>query len=1109
MIEDELLQEFVVEVREHIDLIEPDLITLEKDATNSEVINNIFGAFHSIKGSSGYLGITTVYDLTHALENVMDSIRKGKISLDDKILNALFRGLDVLKKIINEFEEKGNSEIKTDKITAEVKQLLKDSEQEHGGKPDKQETSQKQKKKAKKSVKKEGKKKTEAEKAAPPPDKSQEAAITKDKEEVVTETQQAASPPELTDKETIIQEKDELVVSPDESMQEFMELAKAPFNELQDTVAEFKNIKINKKSISNLRSVFRNVILIAEYQGFDDIWKKLIEFENRIVQWQEKLPALQDMETWLQLIKDFISGKDLAPVEKAIKETDEIEISEKTPDTAKVIEKKKAEPSEEDILEVFADYDKNLVQIFIDTLSNNLITIESLWGGINKQKNKIEYITELEKIHQAANYMDIAWIKELILNQKSIISEAINKGKKLSKSQKQLLEDGVAKLKQVAAKWDEVKNIKEPEIAKDETKEDEYDFLNEDEELIKIFIDNYKGHLDQIFDIIKSLGDGFADQQLLILLRETFSLMETSVNYMNYQELRELNQQALQSLESMTNPEELLEKHIIGAFIDILKKTAEYLKNTFKYDKEQWDKYIELQPFEEFKSDEEKIDYQAEEKASRVETEQIFDFDNIFEEGKELSEIEEVESAEVKEIEEEEAESAPKEKQAAQVEAEEAAQNISRDVKQKTLRVDINKVEDLMSMVGELVVNRSSFDQLTQEFRSIADTVRYLIAADKRVDRNYKEFLMKFDAASATLGRLTNQIQEGIMRIRMMPISNLFNRFPRMVREIMREAGKEVELELLGEDTELDKTVIEEISDPLIHIIRNSIDHGIEAEDIRLKAGKPPAGKLNISAFHEGGKINIEVSDDGQGINKKQIIDMAVKQGMLEKSQMKYLHDAEVYQYLFRPGFTTAKNVSSLSGRGVGLDVVKRNIERLNGAIQVTSKEGSGSSFLIQIPLTLAIIQALLVKVQAETFCLPLTSVIETLKVQLGQIETIEGHAVFYYREQVISLLYLSDVFNMENINGKSEESFIVVVSSGTNLVGIVVDKLVGQQDIVIKSLEEEMILTEGVSGAAILGGGDIALIIDVPSLINSVMEEEKKIRKHLQTMKVSTDAAG
>ncbi|MCD4692051.1 MAG: chemotaxis protein CheW [Calditrichales bacterium] len=892
-----------------------------------------------------------------------------------------------------------------------------------------------------------------------------------------------------------------------------MELAKAPFNELQNTVIEFKNIKINKKSISNLRSVFRNVVLIAEYQGFDDIWKKLIEFENRIVQWQEKLPALQDMETWLQLIKDFISGKDQAPAVEAVKKTDEIEIIEETPDTAKVIEKKKAEPSEEDILEVFADYDKNLVQIFIDTLSNNLITIESLWGGINKQKNRIEYITELEKIHQAANYMDIAWIKELILNQKSIISETMNKGKKLSKSQKQLLEDGIAKLKQVAAKWDEVKNIKDPEIARDETKEDEYDFLNEDEELIKIFIDNYKGHLDQIFDIIKSLSDGFADQQLLLLLRETFSLMETSVNYMNYQELRELNQQALQSLESMTNPEELLEKHIIGAFIDILKKTAEYLKNTFKYDKDQWDKYIELQPLEEFKSDEGKLDYQAEKKASRVETEQVFDFDNIFEEGEKPSEIEEVESAEVKEevkeIEEEEAESASKEKQAAQVEAEEAALNISRDVKQKTLRVDINKVEDLMSMVGELVVNRSSFDQLTQEFRIIADTVRYLIAADKRVDRNYKEFLMKFDAASATLGRLTNQIQEGIMRIRMMPISNLFNRFPRMVREIMREAGKEVGLELLGEDTELDKTVIEEISDPLIHIIRNSIDHGIEAEDIRLKAGKPPAGKLKISAYHEGGKINIEVSDDGQGINKKQILEMAVKEGILEKSQIKYLHDAEVYHYLFRPGFTTAKNVSSLSGRGVGLDVVKRNIERLNGAIQVTSKEGAGSSFLIQIPLTLAIIQALLVKVQAETFCLPLTSVIETLKVQSGQIETIEGHAVFYYRERVISLLYLNDVFNMENINGKSKESFIVVVSSGTNLVGIVVDKLVGQQDIVIKSLEEEMILTEGVSGAAILGGGDIALIIDVSSLINSVMEEEKKIRKHLQTMKVSTDAAG
>jgi two-component system chemotaxis sensor kinase CheA len=549
---------------------------------------------------------------------------------------------------------------------------------------------------------------------------------------------------------------------------------------------------------------------------------------------------------------------------------------------------------------------------------------------------------------------------------------------------------------------------------------------------------------------------------------------------------------------------------LINSLISYFNKIINLLNTIFKNEPYIWPHYIETIPEPETAQQEEK-------ESTSEETEIDFSLDQLFGEGTETQEKKESEELSSESDHESEKliedktieEDSKKEENSAAAQvtiSDETEQAIAKEIKQKTLRVNVSKIEDIMSLVGELVVNRSSFNQLTQEIRSFSKMTKLLPEMEINLERIIKDFLMKLDSSTTTLGRLINQIQEGVMRIRMLPVSNLFNRFPRMVREISKEAGKQVDLMLIGEETELDKTVIEEISDPLIHIIRNAIDHGIEDEETRKKRNKPPKGLLKISAFHDGGKINIVVSDDGRGINKTEVVKKAVEQGLIKKEQTKYLSDSEIYQFLFHPGFSTSEKVSSLSGRGVGLDVVKRNIENLNGSIIIFSKEDEGTEITIQIPLTLAIIQALLVGVGGETYCIPITSVIETLKVKPQEIETIEDNAVFYYRDKVISIIYLKELFEIDHSDNGQDERFIVVVNSGKDLIGIVVDKLIGQHDIVIKPLEEELISSEGISGAAILGSGKIALIIDIPSVGRMHYRIKKQKREYLEAAESFTD---
>ncbi len=389
-----------------------------------------------------------------------------------------------------------------------------------------------------------------------------------------------------------------------------------------------------------------------------------------------------------------------------------------------------------------------------------------------------------------------------------------------------------------------------------------------------------------------------------------------------------------------------------------------------------------------------------------------------------------------------------------------------------SIRVGIDKIDSLINMVGELVITQSMLGQLGEDF----DMAK----------------LVRLQEGLAQLEQNTRELQESVMRIRMLPISFTFSRFPRLVRDLSKAMDKKIELVLLGENTELDKTVMEKIGDPMVHLIRNSLDHGIESPEDRLAAGKSETGTITLNAFHQGGNIVIQIIDDGKGLDKDRIHQKAIEKGLVTKDEI--LSDEQIYELIFKAGFSTADVVSDISGRGVGMDVVRRNIQELNGSVEVVSVPGEGSTFTIRLPLTLAILDGQLVRVGEEIFILPLVSIVESLQVDLKMINNVGGNnEVLRLRDEYVPILKLHEQLNVEPENYDLEKGLLVVVEADNSKVGLFVDDLLAQQQVVIKSLEQNYQKVEGISGATILGDGRVALIVDISGVLRIVNQLKGK----------------
>ena len=387
-----------------------------------------------------------------------------------------------------------------------------------------------------------------------------------------------------------------------------------------------------------------------------------------------------------------------------------------------------------------------------------------------------------------------------------------------------------------------------------------------------------------------------------------------------------------------------------------------------------------------------------------------------------------------------------------------------------SIRVSIEKIDELMNTVGEIVITQSMLMQFAQA------------GEPTRLDR--------LRTGLTQLERNVRELQESVMRVRMLPISFTFSRFPRLVRDLAQRLGKQIELRMTGEQTELDKTVLERIGDPLVHLVRNSIDHGVEMPEMRVAAGKSPVGTVFLNAYHRGGSIVIEVGDDGAGLNLERILDKARAKGLVGPNDA--LSDDAIANLIFMPGFSTAEVTTDLSGRGVGMDVVKRNIKDLGGTVELRTRAGKGSSVVINLPLTLAIVDGQTVAVGSEVYIVPLVTIIESLQLKPGMVNRVVGRGeVFSFRGDYIPLIRLYETFDVEPRHRELQQGLVMVVEGDGRKVGLFVDELMGQQQVVIKSMETNYRRVEGVSGATILGEGSVALILDVPGLVRFAAERQ------------------
>ena len=388
-----------------------------------------------------------------------------------------------------------------------------------------------------------------------------------------------------------------------------------------------------------------------------------------------------------------------------------------------------------------------------------------------------------------------------------------------------------------------------------------------------------------------------------------------------------------------------------------------------------------------------------------------------------------------------------------------------------TVRVETRRLDHVMNLVGELVLGRNRLMKLGYGLEEQYET---------------NPLVRELGLALAQLNLVTSDLQLAVMKTRMVPIRKVFSRFPRLVRDLSSKLGKQVRLDLVGEDTEVDKSVADELGDPLVHLVRNSMDHGLESVEERKRMGKSPEGSVRLAAYHEGNSIVIRIEDDGRGLQVDKIAESALDKGLVSESELTTMSPRDVMKLIFLPGFSTAEQVSDLSGRGIGMDVVRTNISRMNGSLELDSQQGRGSQVTIKLPLTVAIIQALLVEVGNATFAVPLASVVEAVKVTKDDIKSVNGQAVLNLRERILPLLDLAQTFQIPN-ERTNDECYVVVVAIGAERFGVVVDRLRAQEEVVIKSLGDFLANVQGVAGATITGDGKVVLILDMSDLVKDV----------------------
>ncbi len=1036
----EFLEDFLSEAEEHLTTINNNLLSIEQQfKANGEVdeesVNSIFRAVHTIKGLAGMLGFDNVQMLAHAMEDLMGEIRQGSRGLSENILDLLFESTDALNQQIEEIKTKGEVITDPTPYVEKLRNILDGTDTN-----DANDTS-------------------EEVNEAPSLDfldfdipvenfvpKEIEAAILKD----------------AVDRDLnvymVIKE-----VTSDITEEKFNKLP--IFNDIEK-VGEliFYRPTVEEINSSNKSSLFCYFVFMSE-KSYDEIKNNFFDEIKVLRESSKKIEKEEEGETMadenVEVFRLADTGFDESIVAEFFEEVDELIENldmdllelEKNPEDTEILNSIfRAAHTIKGASSMFGFEPIVKLTHAMENLFDNLrkgvmvadtYIMDTFFEGIDLLKDMLNSLKEEGIIDQ--NYLPIVKkINEIIENQ------GAPKGAKSE-----------ADIKEVTT--DEQPTAVSTSSASIDLNIDE-DFKNfiPSEDIEKIKEEKAKGNnliyikVEYPEDILKSIFKPFEGLFTGLEIAGDVVSVYPDISKVPLIDEYEVDKFyfSLQIILSSTSSLEDV-KMLLGGFEDTLKM-----------------EYLPLEIKEASSSVEE-----APKPSAQVESKPV--------QKEEPPAVKEEPKVEPQPKPQAQPQPKPQKEQPKKVEAKKPkADNKKEGAKKKltsnTIRVDLERLDKLLNLVGEFVIDRTRFAQISQELRE-----KY----------PHDPLIMQLNETNQIFGRHMNEIQEVIMSVRMIPIGNTFNKYPRIVRDLARESGKEINLEISGQETELDKTLVEEIGDPLVHLIRNSVDHGIEPPEERVRVGKPRVGTIKLSAHHEGNHIVISISDDGRGIDPEKIRAKAIERGLIKEDDI--LTKKEILNLIFEPGFSTAEKVTNISGRGVGMDVVKRNISKLKGIIDIDTEVGKGTTISIKLPLTLAIIQVLMVQVASEIFAVPLPSIIETIRISKDEIQKIEGYEMITLRDSVLPIARLKEIFQLDDKKLKGSLSynneldtedtgkfFIVIVGLAEHRVGLIVDKLITQQEVVIKSLGSLLSHAKGIAGATILGNGKVALILDIAEVI-------------------------
>lgn len=1056
MLDSSMLPDFIIEAAEHLEELENSLLRLEqhKEEESREVMDALFRSVHTIKGAAQFVGIDRVAELSHKLENLLDLIRKGTQPLTELVIDLLIASKDRLAKLVEELESGQAEQSEVDDLLVRIKDIVEGKAPEAAG---------------------------------PPPESLPVQAAAEE-----------PRPGSLTE-ESMTEEYDE------ELYNIFLQQLKENIPFLYAQTVELSLSSDKQDVLYRCSDSIKSLKSSANYMGYEKLARHYSNWQREISSAVEqlssgRLPNLAFMQEYIdEIIRSFpqaMDGYSEEDADQPAKIGKERESASAALDSIFASGPPAAEAEQKEDPKTSAnDLDLALDSIFAAGLPADDEEDEEKPGEgspaaaagpaaraaaapvheaaaplpLEYELSEDEYDQELVTIFLKKLETDIHFLRE----QADELAAAPDKAAVLERCG-----DAVGRLASSANYMEYLKLAAFCEAWRQTVHED-----------IAILAEGLEpdaaGHLhffiDEIVRVYPQITDGEQPQQ-----PETKAPAEEAAA--TPQPLPAAEETLGAAGDEETEPPVPDDQELFAKLSTALEQSLSQDGAIADEEHHVIEKMIEKaeEPEEQNAADAVSVQAQAPQEPTAAEEPVPPPVVTAAPAAEPAAALEEPEQ-----VPEEEA--SPRE--TADEEETEEGQQVRSTVKKpavrSSIRVDADKIDYLMNQVGELVVSRAYFAQLVNEMRGLQQHLQENFKLSKSELKPLHEFAFRLNEAGVHLGRVSNELQEGVMKVRMLPIDQLFKRYPRLVRDLIHKTGKDVRLVTKGEETELDKMVIESISDPLIHIIRNAVDHGIETVEERKRAGKPGQAALFLEAFHESDHIVIEISDDGRGIDPKKIKAKALEKGFHIREELDRMSEQDLLRIIMEPGFSTAEKTTETSGRGVGMDVVKKNVERLNGTVEITSQVGRGTRLRVKIPLTMAIIQALMVRVGKEKFTIPLTTVEETLRIFRHDISEIEGVDVIHIRDITMPIFRLSRIYNIERAAQDEEKMFVVVVSTGTQEVGLVVDELLGQEEVVIKPLADYLRMESGFGGATILGDGGISLILDIPELVKIAAENQ------------------